>query len=111
MKWLNFDGFVKDDNYVSFSFVVRDSLGNLLFAATKNNGKSKVLIAGAMVLRETFLAVKHYQYNQIFFGRDSKILIDRVNGTCSTPWCIKMPVQDIKTLIRLLKLFISDMFL
>jgi hypothetical protein len=30
---------------VSFGFVVRDSLGNILFAATKNIGKSKVLIA------------------------------------------------------------------
>lgn len=34
VKWLNFDGSVKDDNSVPFGFVVRDSLGNLLFAAT-----------------------------------------------------------------------------
>lgn len=58
-----------------------------------------VLRAGALVLQEGLLAVKHYQYNHIFFRRDSKILIDKVNGTCSTPWCIKMLVQDIKTLV------------
>lgn len=50
MVKLNFDGFVKDDTSASFGFVIRDSLGNPIFAATKITGKSKVLIAKAMTL-------------------------------------------------------------
>lgn len=102
MVKLNFDGFVKNDTSASFGFVIRDSLGNPIFAATKITGKSKVLIAKAMTLRDGLLAAKHYQFNHISICRrlegDSKILIDKINDIYSTPWHIKMLIRVIKFL-------------
>lgn len=87
---LKFDGSVFPNHQASAGFVIRDSHGNPFLASAKNIGRSSVIVAEVMALREGLRQAINANLSQIMVEGDSKILIDSLNGTNQTPWRIKL---------------------
>ncbi|KAL6203208.1 hypothetical protein ACLB2K_026911 [Fragaria x ananassa] len=64
---LNFDGSVRNNSQAAAGFVVRNSLGNHILAASKKLGFTNVLVAEALALREGLIHLRQSHDSASFY--------------------------------------------
>ena len=87
-----------NNNNAATDFVIRDADSTPLLAGTKKVGVNNILINEGLVLRDALQKVLENNIKKVKVEGDSKILINCLNDSFSTPWRLKKIVDDIKWL-------------
>ena len=100
---VNFDGSVINNNKAATGFVIRDAQGNPLLAGAKNVGVNNILITEGLALRDGLQKALENGFKKVQVEGDSKVLINCLKGSFSTPWRLKKIVEDINWLSSFFK--------
>ena len=76
-------------------WVIKNSKGIIKMVARKHVGKSSIIVAKCMTLRDAILAAKNKEYSNLKMEWDSKIIIDCYNKRIKIPNSIKLLMEDI----------------
>lgn len=87
-----------NNNNAAIGFVTRDAQGTPLLTGAKNVGLNNILITEGLALWDGLQKSLKNGFKKVQGESDSKILINSLNGSYTTPWHLKNIVENIKWL-------------
>ena len=97
---INFDASVTQDGSSSIGYIFRDSNGKCISWKGEKIGKTTILVAETIALRNAIIEAKRLNFSQVHLEGDNSTVIEAVQGSRSYPWEIERLICDIQMCLR-----------
>jgi len=104
---INFDGSLQNSSSVG-GFIIRDWRGKVLKIGASNYGDSAIIVAEGRALHDGVQEAIASGYRRLHIERDNVPVIEALKGSSSTPWHLKLILQDVQTLLNQVELAIIN---
>ena len=97
---INVDASVNNLGEASIGFIFRDHNGNCIKWKGEKLGKTSIILAETVALRNAILEAKRDLFTHVHIEGDNATVIEAVKGSRSCPWEIGQLIRDIQVCIH-----------